>query len=466
MGAPGRFERALALAREAIDAAGRAHRVAVVAFDDRADVSSRRRAVPGEARAALDALAPASAATRYAPLFDARRGARGDRPARLVVDHRSAARRLGGRDARSCVPASLGSRSRDGAALADEPGGDAMRRSDGGGGRDGPQRRGGSRVRQRARLVGRRPAGGDRAVHRAGGRDRRRAVRYRAPRPRRADRRRSTTRPAMPPTTDGFCCSTATGRARVLIVGDGANASRASTCRARCSRATATRLRRQARTAASLGAMSPPRSCAAAVVDPAAPPTASIGARARCCADFVRSGGGLLVAAAADVDAGGARDAAAWPDFSAVEQAAGGRGAGGDRPAASDLPPVRRAGREPRPGPVRLAPGRCAPTAGTSRRGSPTARRRCWSGARAAAAWCCSPRISIGGGTTFRCNPAFVPFVMEAVRHWRPARPTAPRLLVARRAAGRRAPSRASTRSATAGGSPSTSTRVRARPRR
>jgi hypothetical protein len=67
MGATGRFERALALARAAIDATGRGDRVAVIAFDDRADVI----AAPGtaaEARAALDGLEPGFGATRYAPV--------------------------------------------------------------------------------------------------------------------------------------------------------------------------------------------------------------------------------------------------------------------------------------------------------------------------------------------------------------------------------------------------------------
>jgi Aerotolerance regulator N-terminal/von Willebrand factor type A domain len=67
MGAPGRFERAIALARAAIDSSGRGDRVAVVAFDDRADVI----AVPGtpaEARSALDGLKPGYGATRYAPV--------------------------------------------------------------------------------------------------------------------------------------------------------------------------------------------------------------------------------------------------------------------------------------------------------------------------------------------------------------------------------------------------------------
>jgi hypothetical protein len=84
MGAAGVFARALELAREAIDQAPRGERIAVVAFDDRADVL----AAPGgaaDARAALEGLAPSFGATRYAPVFqqalDLAAGAQG----RLVV---------------------------------------------------------------------------------------------------------------------------------------------------------------------------------------------------------------------------------------------------------------------------------------------------------------------------------------------------------------------------------------------
>ena len=81
---PAFLRRALELARQAIDEAASGERVAVVAFDDRADVL----AVPGgraEARAALDGLAPGFGATRYGPIFqqavDLAAGATG----RLVV---------------------------------------------------------------------------------------------------------------------------------------------------------------------------------------------------------------------------------------------------------------------------------------------------------------------------------------------------------------------------------------------
>jgi hypothetical protein len=69
IGAPGQFERALEVARQAIDETGGTKRVAVIAFDERADLV----APPGsasDARAALDDLAPGFGATRYAPLME------------------------------------------------------------------------------------------------------------------------------------------------------------------------------------------------------------------------------------------------------------------------------------------------------------------------------------------------------------------------------------------------------------
>src|SRR5688572_22212574 len=69
MSAPGQFERALRLAEGAVAEAGFGDRVAVIAFDERADVV----ALPGgagDARAALRTLAPGHAGTRYAQLLD------------------------------------------------------------------------------------------------------------------------------------------------------------------------------------------------------------------------------------------------------------------------------------------------------------------------------------------------------------------------------------------------------------
>ncbi|CAN5640651.1 hypothetical protein BH23ACI1_BH23ACI1_10600 [soil metagenome] len=68
MSAPGRFEEALRQAGEALDAAPMSERVAVIAFDDRADVL----APPGgaaDARAALARLVPGYGATRYATML-------------------------------------------------------------------------------------------------------------------------------------------------------------------------------------------------------------------------------------------------------------------------------------------------------------------------------------------------------------------------------------------------------------
>lgn len=70
MAAPARFERARALAREAlINAQTSGDRIALVAFDDRADVVSTA-GTAADARAALATLAPGAGATRYAAVFD------------------------------------------------------------------------------------------------------------------------------------------------------------------------------------------------------------------------------------------------------------------------------------------------------------------------------------------------------------------------------------------------------------
>ena len=65
MGAPGRFERALALARESIERAGVGDRIILVAFDERADLLAR--GTKGDAHAALEGLSPTFGATRYGP---------------------------------------------------------------------------------------------------------------------------------------------------------------------------------------------------------------------------------------------------------------------------------------------------------------------------------------------------------------------------------------------------------------
>lgn len=105
MGAPGRFRRALDLARAAIDEAGVSERVAVIAFDERADLISR----PGsaaDARAALAALAPGYAATRYGPVLAAAVEVADNAGGRLIVI--SDLQRAGWEaEQRSTLPASL-----------------------------------------------------------------------------------------------------------------------------------------------------------------------------------------------------------------------------------------------------------------------------------------------------------------------------------------------------------------------
>jgi Aerotolerance regulator N-terminal/von Willebrand factor type A domain len=65
MSAPGRFDRARALAKDAIRTASAADDVAVVAFSDQADVVVRATSDRASALAAIDAAAPAYGSTRY-----------------------------------------------------------------------------------------------------------------------------------------------------------------------------------------------------------------------------------------------------------------------------------------------------------------------------------------------------------------------------------------------------------------
>jgi hypothetical protein len=84
MGGGERFARALEMARGAIDAASSAERIAVVAFDDTADVVAE----PGgaaDARSALDGLSSGYGATRYDAVFDRVRELAGGVPGHLAI---------------------------------------------------------------------------------------------------------------------------------------------------------------------------------------------------------------------------------------------------------------------------------------------------------------------------------------------------------------------------------------------
>jgi hypothetical protein len=83
MSAPGRFQQAQALAREAVTA-GAAAQVAVIAFDDRATVVSQPGG-PGEARTAIDAARVGYGATRYGPLFARVQELAGHQQAQLII---------------------------------------------------------------------------------------------------------------------------------------------------------------------------------------------------------------------------------------------------------------------------------------------------------------------------------------------------------------------------------------------
>jgi hypothetical protein len=83
MSAPGRFQQAQALARDAVTAGGAAQ-VAVIAFDDRATVVSQPGG-PGEARAAIDAVRAGYGATRYGPLFARVQELAGNQQAQVVI---------------------------------------------------------------------------------------------------------------------------------------------------------------------------------------------------------------------------------------------------------------------------------------------------------------------------------------------------------------------------------------------
>jgi hypothetical protein len=84
MGAPGRFPEALGRARAAVDEVPGGERVAVIAFDDRADVIAEP-GTPAEARAALSRVEPSFGGTRYAPLFEKASSLAGSAGGRLVV---------------------------------------------------------------------------------------------------------------------------------------------------------------------------------------------------------------------------------------------------------------------------------------------------------------------------------------------------------------------------------------------
>lgn len=84
MGAPGRFEGALDLARAAIDETAFGERVAVIAFDDRAEVVAQPGAA-ADAKVATGALTPTSRATRFSSVITMASELASGGAARLIV---------------------------------------------------------------------------------------------------------------------------------------------------------------------------------------------------------------------------------------------------------------------------------------------------------------------------------------------------------------------------------------------
>jgi hypothetical protein len=84
MGAPGRFEQAKTLAREAAGSTAAGQQVAVIAFDDRATVVAAPGG-PGAARGVIDDLKAGSGGTRFGPLFARAQELAGSSPAQLVI---------------------------------------------------------------------------------------------------------------------------------------------------------------------------------------------------------------------------------------------------------------------------------------------------------------------------------------------------------------------------------------------
>ena len=85
LSAPGQFERARALARDAIAATPPTHAVAVMTFSRSADVVAPLSSDRAGARAAIERLQPGAGATRYAAVLGRAAELMGQRPGRIVL---------------------------------------------------------------------------------------------------------------------------------------------------------------------------------------------------------------------------------------------------------------------------------------------------------------------------------------------------------------------------------------------
>ena len=155
-------------------------------------------------------------------------------------------------------------------------------------------------------------------------------------------------------------------------------------------------------------------------------------------AAFVRNGGGLLVAASSDVEPAVLATMMGWQRL----QRGSARpsrpvSAGADRRAPSDLPAVRGAGGESRRQGASTGRGPCGPTGGTCWRGSRMGRRRSSSGAEGRGRVVLFASDLDRRWNDFPLNPAFVPFAIETVRYAAGIERSAARLCRGRGAGGR-----------------------------
>ncbi len=319
MGVPGRFERALEMAREAIDGAGRGARIAVVAFDDRADVLAAPGSA-GQARAALAGLRPSFGATRYAPMLMRAAELAELGPARVIVV--SDMQRAGWEDEEPvALPANLEIETRAVGVTSANAGVTAVRRE--------PAavvatiRNGGSSTvagQVRVMVEGRPAASAP--FFAPGGVTIEVPIRYRSP-----DRGLIAVEIDDPggylADNTRYALLDPAGRNRVLaVVGDdGVSGFYLSRALQAADSDAAFDLR--VRPAASLGAITAADMAANRAVLLLS--TRNLDRRARdMLIAFVREGGGLFVAAAADVEPDVLATVMQWKDFSAVEQAADG----------------------------------------------------------------------------------------------------------------------------------------------
>ena len=317
MSAPGRFQRAQEEARRAIGTMGRGQRVAVIGFDDRATIVAPPGGA-GEARAAVDAMRPSYGATRFGPVFDRALELSGPDPARLTIV--SDLQRAGWENEPGVsVPATLEVDVRD---VNAEVGNIAVTRL----------RREADGIRAELLNTGRSAASG--TIRLSVGDRPAAAAPYSVPAasgtevvvPYRAPARGILT--AQIEDTSGFTFDNrryllldATGRPNVLVVGDSRNQSGFYVTRVMQSGDAGTGFDVQARSAAALGGVSAEDLSGQSAVMLLS--TRNLDRHARgSLLNYVRAGGGLVVAASPDVDASVMATTMAWPGFTAVEQPA------------------------------------------------------------------------------------------------------------------------------------------------